>query len=104
MKIIFTEIPEKLKDELIEVITSGNSCRIERIVSDGHTTPGDFWYDQKEKEFVILLSGTAKLLFENSRTINMSAGDYTIIPSGKKHKVVFTDLSQKTIWLAVFYQ
>ncbi|NTV46153.1 MAG: hypothetical protein HGB11_06455, partial [Chlorobiales bacterium] len=37
--------------------------RLERIVSEGHATPGGEWFDQEWDEWVILLSGSATLRF-----------------------------------------
>ena len=36
-----------------------SGIRIERIVSRGHTSPPDFWYDQPQAEWVIVLAGSA---------------------------------------------
>lgn len=37
--------------------------RIERIISTGQSSAPDFWYDQPEAEWVVLLSGAARLRF-----------------------------------------
>ena len=34
--------------------------KIERIVSRGHASPEDFWYDQEENEWVMVVKGTAR--------------------------------------------
>ena len=34
----------------------------------------------------------------------VEAGDHVTIPAHTKHKVSWTDPTQETIWLAVFYQ
>ena len=50
-------------EEFLEVLASGKAeaFRIERIVSHGHISPPDFWYDQDELEFVAVLQGSAEL-------------------------------------------
>jgi cupin 2 domain-containing protein len=49
---------------LFELLTSPN-CRIERICSTWQASPPDYWYDQEWNEWVILLRGGARLLFED---------------------------------------
>ncbi|MEA1956120.1 MAG: cupin domain-containing protein [Campylobacterota bacterium] len=99
---IFENIPNEIKSELLENIVSTDAIKIERIVSDGHTSPSFGWYDQDENEWVIVLEGEAILSFED-KDIRLKAGDYINIPAHTKHKVSWTAPNQKTIWLAVFY-
>ena len=54
-------IPAALPDELFNELAGAGDVRIERIVSRGHTSKPDFWYDQDEVEFVLLVSGAAVL-------------------------------------------
>lgn len=101
---LFDAIPEDLSAELTEDILEPGQVRIERIVSRGHCSPADFWYDQDENEWVILLAGAARLRFERGgEVIELSPGDYLNIPAGARHRVDWTDPEQDTIWLAVFY-
>lgn len=77
--------------------------RIERIVSRGHRSPDDFWYDQDELEWVLLVSGRARLQLEGQTDlIELTAGDYLEIPAHLKHRLQWTDPNQDTVWLAVF--
>ena len=99
---LFENIPDDLPEELVEVLAQGSHVRIERIVSDGHTSPDGFWYDQDENEWVVLLAGSAMLEFED-RTLEMMPGDHVLIPAHEKHRVASTSKIEKTIWLAVFY-
>ena len=55
----FSDIPQNLPEELFETIVQSDNVTIERIVSDGHTSPQGFWYDQDQNEFVIVLKGNA---------------------------------------------
>jgi cupin 2 domain-containing protein len=101
---IFNNIPENLPEELIQTLVKNDKIKIERIVSNGHSSPKDFWYDQNKNEWVILLKGSARILFkENLESISLSAGDYVNIPAHVLHCVEWTDPSVETIWLAVFY-
>lgn len=104
IKNVFAEIPEKLPEELFETIISSPGIRIERILSRGHSSPENYWYDQDENEWVMLLSGSAILRFaEGDIQVEMKAGDYLNIPAGVKHRVEETDPNNTSIWLAVFY-
>ncbi|SPD75923.1 Cupin domain-containing protein [uncultured Desulfobacterium sp.] len=99
---IFQEIGLHSEEELIESISGGRGIRIERIVSYGHSSPPGFWYVQDSNEFVLLISGSAGLLFEGEdEIVVMQPGDYLDIPAYKKHRVEWTDQRQPTIWLAV---
>ncbi len=89
------------KEEFIDILKNEN-IRIERIVSNGQKSQEDFWYDQDENEFVILLEGEAILEFED-KEVKLSKGDYCDIKAHIKHRVKYTSLEKPTIWLAVFY-
>jgi cupin 2 domain-containing protein len=101
---IFSEIPVSLPEEVVEVIANKGSVRIERIISMGHRSPDDFWYDQKEDEFVMLLSGSATLLFEkDAESKKVLPGDYLFIPAHTKHRVESTDSSEESVWIAIHF-
>lgn len=102
---IFQNIPKDFKEEFFENLLENENFRIERIVSLGNITPKSEWLVQEETEFVILLSGTAKLIFfENNETVYMKTGDYILIPIGTKHRVDWTDESDYSVWLAVHFK
>ncbi|HDL64476.1 MAG TPA: cupin domain-containing protein [Proteobacteria bacterium] len=104
-KNLYSNIPDDLPDELIEVISEGKGVRIERIVSRVHRSPEGFWYDQDENEFVLLVSGEAELLFEEeNESVRMEAGAYLVIPTHKRHRVAWTAPDRDTVWLAVHYK
>ena len=42
---LFADLPHHLPDELFTPLLDA-AVRIERIVSHGHASPADFWYDQ----------------------------------------------------------
>ena len=104
MENLFAAIPASLPDEFFEDIVKTDSMRIERIVSRGHTTPEEEWYDQEENEWVMVVAGNAKLLFEEGmREVVMTAGDHINIPAHQRHRVSWTNPEKDTVWLAVFY-
>ena len=115
---LLSAIPSDLSAEVFETLTESNSIKIERIVSLGHSSPDSGWYDQDQHEFVLVMQGSAKLLFaqknqafaqkdqvlqQKEQCFELNAGDYLNIPRGQKHKVVWTDPDVETVWLAVFY-
>lgn len=99
---LFENIPDKLPEELMTVLAEDSSVRIERIVSDGHASPKDFWYDQNQHEWVIVLKGSAVLEFEDG-LVELNLGDSQLIPAHRRHRVQSTSQTEQTIWLAVFY-
>ncbi len=99
---IFKDIPCELPDELVTTLISSDSVCIERIVSHGHSSEQGFWYQQEQNEFVILLSGSAELEFENG-IVAMLPGDYINIPAQQRHRVVATKKDEKSVWLCIFY-
>lgn len=52
---LFADLPDTLPEERIEVLANNGHFRIERIVSTGHASPEDCWYDQNQTEWVVVL-------------------------------------------------
>lgn len=101
---IFHNVPDDLDDEFIETLVRMPTLRIERIVSRGHTSPDGFWYDQNDDEWVVLLSGGARIAFEGSpEDVTLEPGDHLTIRAHQKHRVEWTDPAKDTVWLAVFF-
>lgn len=99
---VLYQLPGSLPEELVDVLVEGKGIRIERIVSIGQQSPEGFWYDQEEHEFVLVVAGEAVLEFEDRRQ-KLKSGDWLLIPSHCRHRVVYTHPEQPTVWLAVFY-
>ncbi|WP_419771068.1 MAG: cupin domain-containing protein [Candidatus Marinarcus sp.] len=91
------------KSENFSEIFKNEVIRIEKIVSNGQKSPENFWYEQHESEFVLVLKGKALLEFENE-TLELNEGEAVNIPAFTKHRVKYTHLNEPTIWLAIFYQ
>lgn len=100
---IFENLPANNGKEVFQDILKNDSVRIERIVSFGPESNDGKWYNQNEDEWVILLKGAAKIIFENNE-LNLNAGDYLFIEKNKKHKVEISEKNSETIWLAFFYK
>ena len=77
--------------------------RIERIVSQGHSSPHGFWYDQDQNEWVVLLKGAARLEFEDEK-VELRHRDFINIPAHRKHRVDWTTPDEPTVWLGVRYE
>ncbi len=100
---IFSSLSLELQAESLDVLLQNNNIRIERIISQGHTSPASGWYDQEDNEWVLIFEGAGTILFEDGREVTMRKGDYLHIPAHAKHKVSWTDPDRQTIWLAVHY-
>jgi cupin 2 domain-containing protein len=101
---LFAGIPARLPEELVETLLSDGGLRVERIVSLGHASPPGFWYDQPRGEWVVLLRGAARVLFEGEeKAVELRPGDWLDIPAHRRHRVEWTDPATPTVWLAVHY-
>lgn len=100
---LFAALPERLDEELFETLMQSEDLRIERILSHGHRSPEEGWYDQSENEWILVLEGAGTLLFAEGGEVHLQKGDYLNIPAHTRHKVIWTDPEAITLWLAVFY-
>jgi len=102
---IFSEVPYFMQDEISETLLRAEHFKLERIISSGQATSPGKWFDQNTNEWVILLSGSAGLRFDDEEEgCVMYPGDYVHIPAHKRHRVEWTDPEQKTVWLALHYK
>jgi len=90
----------KRKAESFEALLSRPDLVIERIVSHGNVTPADQPYCQLHDEWVMVVSGSARLLLAGEEH-TLNAGDHLLIPGGTQHWVTYTSPDQETVWLAV---
>lgn len=100
---LLADLPAPLPEELVQILVHTPVIRIERIVSLGHKSSADFWYAQDENEWVLLVTGSARLQFEDE-IVEMRAGSFVNITAHRRHRVDWTDPEQPTVWLAVWYR
>ena len=104
MNNLLKNVPVNLPQELFTPLLEGKAFRVERIVSNGHASPDGFWYDQAEAEWIVLLSGAARLEFaDDGGVIDLRPGDVVNIPAHRRHRVDWTTPDGPTVWLAIHY-
>jgi cupin 2 domain-containing protein len=99
VKNIFANTDNAWGAEEFSTLFDNTAVKIEQIVSHSHSSPAGFWYDQAEDEWVIVLRGSATLEFGDGQIIEMTEGDYLMIPRRQRHRVART--GENTVWLAV---
>jgi cupin 2 domain-containing protein len=98
-------LPHPAASERVDALWSHPGLRIERIVSWGQASPAGFWYDQPEGEWVMVVSGAARLRFADEAEARfLGPGDWLDITPHRRHRVEWTDPEAPTIWLAIFYR
>ena len=100
---LLSDLPSSLPDELLQTLLATASFRVERIVSRGHASPPGFWYDQDRHEWLVLLSGAARLRLEGEEAVELTPGAYLNLPAHRRHRVEWTHPAQPTVWLAIHY-
>jgi cupin 2 domain-containing protein len=99
---LFADLPTDLSEEVLTTLLEADGVRIERIVSQGQSSPAGFWYDQPRREWVVVLRGRARLRFEDG-DVELKPGDCVDIPARKRHRVEWTATDEPTIWLAIHF-
>lgn len=101
---LFADLPAALPDERFDELLRGQEFRLERILSTGQATPAGQWYDQEQAEWVLVVRGSAQLLFAGeSAAVELGPGDAVLIPPHCRHRVQWTDPGQPTVWLAIHF-
>jgi cupin 2 domain-containing protein len=101
---LFARVPEATPEEFVQVLVCTGGVKIERIVSRGHCSPPDFWYDQETCEFVTILKGSAGIRFRDTdEVLSLNPGDWLNIPAHVQHQLAWTDPLTDTVWLTVHY-
>jgi cupin 2 domain-containing protein len=80
MSNLFANLPVETKDEVFTELLSRPGARIERIVSNGQSTPVDTPFNQDHDEWVLLLRGSASLWVEGDGEHDLHPGDHILIP------------------------
>lgn len=80
-------------------VPPGAVMRVERIMS--FAAENGEWYDQAWDEWVMVVRGEAVLEWDavGGATVSLEAGDYLLIGSGRRHRVLRT--SYDCVWLAL---
>ncbi len=104
---VFRNLPTgSLAEERIERLLDRPGLRVERIVSTGQASPPDFWYNQAEHEWVVLLQGAADVAVETASgfdIVHLTPGDWLELPAHRRHRVEATRADPPTVWLALFW-
>jgi len=101
---LLADVPKISEGELFETVAAIDGFRVERIVSQGHATAADAWYDQAWHEWVLLVKGEALLLIEGEQAPHrLLPGQWMLLPAHCRHRVEWTLPGQDTVWLAVHW-
>jgi cupin 2 domain-containing protein len=96
---------EPQPEELVDILLESPGLRLERMVSTGQAMGEDNWFDQRWDEFVVVVSGSARLRIEGENEDRMlEAGDWILLPAHCRHRVTWTQSRPPTVWLAVHYE
>ncbi len=99
---LFAPLPDAAADEHFTPLLARPGLRVERIVSHGQASPPDFWFDQDEDEWVVLLAGSALLRFaDEAAPRRLLPGDFLSIAAHRRHRVEATAAAEATVWLAI---
>jgi cupin 2 domain-containing protein len=100
---LLSSLPSARAAEAILPLLTAKGMRLERIVSHGQSTPDGLWYDQAEAEWVLLLSGAARLAVEGEPEEQpLAPGDVVFLAPHLRHRVSWTDPDRETVWLVLF--
>jgi len=101
---LFGDLPESLPEELHERLAEGRRFRLDRIVSTGHASEPGFWYRQDEAEWVLVLSGRARLMLRDpDQQVDLGPGSWIELAPGRPHRVDSTSGDEPTVWLALYF-
>jgi len=101
---LLSSLPLSAPAEVFEPLLAADGLRLERIISTGHVTPPGEWLAQNWDEWVVLLTGEAKLLIEGEvDPRGLRPDDWINIPAGVRHRVEWTSKDPPTVWLALHY-
>src|ERR1700733_14018051 len=98
---LFENLPVRTEDEEFTALLSRKAVRIERIVSNGQSTPEGAPYDQAHDEWVLLLRGAASVWVDGDGERDLRPGDYLLFPAHRLHRVTRTADDEPTVWLAI---
>ena len=100
---LFADLPADVPDELFQtLLTAEKPPRPAHRLAQPRLTE-NFWYDQNEHEWVLLVRGAGPLALEGEEPLDLTPGSFVNIPAHRRHRVDWTDPAQPTIWLAIHY-
>lgn len=101
---IFNNLPSAIKSEHFTELLNTAGIKIETIISEGHVTPKNTWYDQQHDEWVLVLKGAARIKIKGCpKEVVLNIGDHLHLPAHTKHRVCWTHKSEQTLWLAIHF-
>ncbi|MDP2134744.1 MAG: cupin [Sulfuritalea sp.] len=102
---LFSGLPATAQaTERFDTLLARPGLRIDRIVSTGQASPPGFWYEQEDAEWLVLLSGAARLRFaDEADARDLVPGDWLHIAARRRHRVDWTAPDLATVWLAVHH-
>lgn len=100
---LLADLPPPGPQEHTADLLARPGVRIERIVSHGQASRDGVWYDQSEDEWVMVVSGAARLRLEDEDADRvLDPGAWVYLPAHTRHRVTWTDPERDTVWLAVW--
>jgi len=100
---LFASLPTPSPEEAFTTLAEAAGVRLERIVSHGHASPDGSWFDQPQREWVVVLQGAARLRFEGG-VVELGPGDFVDIPAHARHRVDWATPDEPTVWLAFHFE
>ena len=101
---LFLERPPLCDTEVFERLVQANGFHLERIISTGQQTPPGEWLAQDWDEWVVLLTGSARILIEDEPgPRDLQPGDWIHISPAVRHRVESTCQEPPSVWLALHY-
>src|SRR6478672_7501542 len=90
---LLASLPDATAGEITEALVTAQGVRLERIVSHGQASPEGFWYDQDEAEWIVVLSGSARLAIDGESFARMQ----------ERRKITLIDLDRLVELWVEFY-
>ncbi|SDC99025.1 cupin 2 domain-containing protein [Cupriavidus sp. YR651] len=100
------DVPSGAPDEVFTALLqrqAAGEVTIERIVSNGQSSPPGFWYDNPQDEWVLVVAGSGAVETDTGAMHKLVPGDWLHLPAHCRHRVAWTDPAQPTVWLAVHF-
>ena len=101
---LLSGLPPSPAAEMFEPLVQAARLRLERIISTGQATPAGEWLAQDWDEWVVLLTGEARLMIDGEAVPReLRPDDWINIPATVRHRVEWTSKDPPTVWLALHY-